>query len=322
MSKRINKETIFKAARELQEKDEKVTTLTLHKHLGHGSYTTISKYLKAWEAEGEAQEDAAQVPAVIDTPDAIAQEGNRLVSKIWTTARQMSLDELEVQRAALDAKAATLQEETAQAIDMADATAAENERLRDRIEHLEKELAAGANAAKAEADRTNATIDRHVQTISRLEASLETATAETTKLRADLDARMAETIKDRSTMAKLSADKEHLERELTTARESSATRIRELTADLEASRAEVASRFARIDKLEDELAGERAEVETRNATIDSLERKQKETAEALAEAAREKAALEDRLKKAEEALAKAAPKKAPAKRKAAPKKSS
>ena len=54
---------------------EEPTTMKIHKALGKGSYSTITKYLRQWQQSESAQnQKLSQLPAVNTLPDTFASE--------------------------------------------------------------------------------------------------------------------------------------------------------------------------------------------------------------------------------------------------------
>jgi len=131
MAKRlITQEDVFSAARELVAAGEKPSTLSIHKHLGRGSYSTIQKCLKAWESTDEAAEaQIDELPAVNDVPESLTQDVTLLLKKVWTAAKTMADEQIAQEREALAQMQAEAEKSKQEAIDYADQLSSANEAL-------------------------------------------------------------------------------------------------------------------------------------------------------------------------------------------------
>lgn len=61
---RLTKDAVFTAIEELNKSETDVSVITLHKHLGRGSFSTISKYFNEYRAEHEEAAEQAEQEAV------------------------------------------------------------------------------------------------------------------------------------------------------------------------------------------------------------------------------------------------------------------
>lgn len=120
--KLITEQEVFDVAQGIAAQGETPSTLTVHKELGRGSYSTIQKHLKAWENSEQARE--AQIdtlPAVVTLPDTLADDAVGLGKKMWKVANDLAEAKLDQERLALTNLRENLESSTQQAIDYADA---------------------------------------------------------------------------------------------------------------------------------------------------------------------------------------------------------
>ncbi|MCG8313791.1 MAG: DNA-binding protein [Pseudomonadales bacterium] len=136
----VSESEVFEAARELVSRGEQPTTLKLHQVIGRGSYTTLSKYLKIWEASPEAIEAKAdQLPAEIEVPAELMEDTVTLAKKVWTAAKNKADETLEIERKALAEAQKKYDLEVEQAVNMSDMAIAKSEELEGRLGDAEAE---------------------------------------------------------------------------------------------------------------------------------------------------------------------------------------
>ena len=128
--KLITQELVFNAASEIVRQGEKPTVLTVHKLLGRGSFSTVTKYLKLWEESSEAAEARVDsLPKETTVPDALSSDTEALVKKLWTAAKSIADEQLTIERHTLEEAKAQYQAEVEQAIDLADQATEKHEEL-------------------------------------------------------------------------------------------------------------------------------------------------------------------------------------------------
>ncbi|MDU7588476.1 MAG: DNA-binding protein [Acidovorax sp.] len=158
--KLISREDVFNAANDLQASGKRPTILGVYKLLGRGSYTTITNYLKQWEKENPN----AEIVEDVELPEVIANDANVFVGKLWNIAKNHADAQVQAERDALRARELELNEETQQAVDIA------NEHS-ERIESLEEQL----EAARQDASTLGKSLDASERQVLVLETELKNA---------------------------------------------------------------------------------------------------------------------------------------------------
>ena len=79
----VTKEAIFEVATVLADAGEKPTSISIRERLGTGSYSTISAYLREWQA---SRKSVSTVQSE-DIPPEIRESGNRFLLAVWTSAK-------------------------------------------------------------------------------------------------------------------------------------------------------------------------------------------------------------------------------------------
>lgn len=139
MSNQTQTQKVHAAADALAAADGKRPTLAaIREALGGGSFTTISEAMKSWQGRHAA-------PAEPDTtPETVSRAGAELAASLWKQAKALADEQLKAERAALDESRAALEQETAEAAELADGLAAENESLKATIQKLTSDAVAQA----------------------------------------------------------------------------------------------------------------------------------------------------------------------------------
>jgi chromosome segregation ATPase len=85
------------------QRGERISTTTIHKELGErGSFSTIQKMMKDWQARNPEQSERVEnLPLKADIPEALKSAGDNALKAFWYTARELAHNELEVQRESL-----------------------------------------------------------------------------------------------------------------------------------------------------------------------------------------------------------------------------
>lgn len=165
------REEIWTAADALVEAGERPTLVAVRKQVGGGSYTTISEAMAEWRARQE-QPPARRDPA----PETIAAQAAEMAAAIWAQASALAHEKLQAERAALDAARETLEQERAEAVDLADVLSSELDQVRADLEAalvrvLERDETIGRQAQEIDRWRQEATEAR--ESAARLQGQVE-----------------------------------------------------------------------------------------------------------------------------------------------------
>jgi len=137
MALRLTEEDIHLVCNEIAAQGERPTALTLLEKLGRGSLTTITKYLNSWNTSDEAKILGAELlPVVVKLPTELTRDGEGLIKKIWTIAKNLADAELDIQREALKQAEFNNQAKVEEAFKFSEAQALKNERLEDTLTNL------------------------------------------------------------------------------------------------------------------------------------------------------------------------------------------
>jgi len=141
MATRLIEEEVHIACAEIAAQGERPTSLNLLDKLGRGSLTTITKYLNSWNASDDAQAiDAESLPAVVQLPSELSKEGEDLLKKMWNVAKNITDNELEIQREALKQAEIANQSKVKEAFKFSEAQAMKIERLEEDLTTLKEQF--------------------------------------------------------------------------------------------------------------------------------------------------------------------------------------
>ena len=130
------KDEIWAAAQALAAAGERPTLAAVRKVVGGGSFTTISEAMAEWRARQE------QPKATIDpAPERIGNQAAELAASLWAQASALAHEKLQAERAALETARQELEQERAEAAELADSLASELDQARTEIQALEARLA-------------------------------------------------------------------------------------------------------------------------------------------------------------------------------------
>ena len=146
------KEDIWAAATTLAEAGERPTLSAVRRAVGGGSYTTISEAMTEWRAR-QTQPAPSREPA----PESVVSQASDLAAAIWAQASALAQERLQVERTALDGARIEMEQERAEAVELADTLAAELDQIRAEME-----------AAVVESAEMGMVIERQAQEIERL----------------------------------------------------------------------------------------------------------------------------------------------------------
>lgn len=100
---RLKQSEIDEACTAVMQRGERISTTTIHKELGErGSFSTIQKMMKDWQARNPEESDRVEnLPLKAEIPESLKGAGENALKAFWYTARELAHNELEVQRESL-----------------------------------------------------------------------------------------------------------------------------------------------------------------------------------------------------------------------------
>ncbi|HIF9233435.1 TPA: DNA-binding protein [Photobacterium damselae] len=119
---------------------EEPSTVKVHKQLGRGSYSTITKLIKQWRDTDGKEAQANQLPAVVELPASFSEEANLFLKKIFHLAEAEHAAAIERNNTEKEIAIAQAQAEAQEAIDISDETSTLNDELTARISDIEAQL--------------------------------------------------------------------------------------------------------------------------------------------------------------------------------------
>lgn len=134
-AKRLSEEEVHAAAEELESNGVRVSSIELYKHLGRGSLTTITNFLRTWHPE----ENATSLPNLTILPETLKKTAEQLLVKLWTESQELAEKEINTQREALRQAEALAKEKIAEAEAFSEEQSKQIEALEAEIELLKKE---------------------------------------------------------------------------------------------------------------------------------------------------------------------------------------
>ncbi len=135
-AKRLTEEEVHAAAEELQSLGIKVSSIEVYRHLGRGSLTTITNFLKTWH-----QDDVVTtLPALVSLPDALSKAAEQLIVKLWAESQALAEQEINSQREILKQAEALAHEKIAEAEAFSEEQSKKIEVLEAQIEAMDVEL--------------------------------------------------------------------------------------------------------------------------------------------------------------------------------------
>jgi len=156
MAIRLTEEEVHLACAEIASQGERPTSLNLLDKLGRGSLTTITKYLNSWNVSDDAQAiEAESLPAVVQLPSELSKEGEDLLKKMWNVAKNITDNELEIQREALKQAEIANQSKVEEAFNFSEAQTMKIERLEEDLTSMKNQLDAEFTAHKQTSNQLN-----------------------------------------------------------------------------------------------------------------------------------------------------------------------
>lgn len=131
----ITKDDIFLAANELDALGQSPTLAAVRKHLGGGSFTTISEAMKEWKTKKTVKEAPFREPV----PQAIEDHLSSFGSDIWDLAMMTASARLEAERQSMESSRIASETERQAAVELADQVIAELEELKHKTSAMETE---------------------------------------------------------------------------------------------------------------------------------------------------------------------------------------
>jgi chromosome segregation ATPase len=216
---RLKQSEIDEACNAVMQRGERITTTTIHKELGErGSFSTIQKMMKDWQARNSEQSERAEnLPIKADIPEVLKSSGENALKAFWNTARELAHNELEIQRESLkkaeedinlkieelqefsDNQAntiETLREQLEQVISEHTELKTEQENtnttltnLTDQLQQARHELELSNNQNQTLAQRLMEAKETHEKQVNELKTTIADRESENTKIRAEFDTR-------------------------------------------------------------------------------------------------------------------------------------
>ena len=217
---RLKQSEIDEACIAVMQRGERISTTTIHKELGErGSFSTIQKMVKDWQARNPEQSDRVEnLPLRAEIPEALKSAGENALKAFWHTARELAHNELEVQRESLkkaeediNLKIEELQEfsdnqtNTIEVLrEQLEQMTADNTELKtnqetarmtlasltDRLHQATHDLEVSGIENQALTQRLTEAKELHEEQANQLKAVIAERETENTKIRADFDARI------------------------------------------------------------------------------------------------------------------------------------
>lgn len=293
MSTRLTEAEVHAACASIAAQGERPTALTLRSNLGRGSLTTVTKYLNSWNASDEAKSLGAEtLPAIVNLPPELTKDGEDLIKKIWSIAKGLADEELDIQREALKQAELATYSKVEEAFKFSEVQATEIERLEDTLSAIQAELAE---------EQTS-----HAKTVTQLNESEKAnvgLSKDNDRLRHEIDELKKQVSALEAANKAAVQEKQDLLKEKDAEIRSFDIQVHELQTSLDAS---VASQNQLKDELKSqasELSGRTIELEKLNvrheaaiAELDTLKTELKATKKAAAGAEKTVANLEGQLK--------------------------
>ncbi len=174
----ITKDDIFRAANELDVLGQSPTLAAVRKHLGGGSFTTISEAMTEWKSKRTSKEAQLREPA----PQAIQDQLSSLAGDIWALAVATANTRLDAERQSMQDSQVANEAERLAAVELADQVFAELEEL--------KQKAASMEAERLKLQEVNLQLKTENTTVQERAASAEARAIEITHRADDLNAEL------------------------------------------------------------------------------------------------------------------------------------
>jgi len=208
--KLIMKEHVDDLANDMKLAGKIPSVLNLHKALGRGSYSTIRKYLNEWESENAPQEHMREQEAEEDIPEALSQNADLFIRRLWVLARGHESTLLASKQTVMDEQRQAQKKEVEQIVDASNA-------LVQRIDDLEEVLGESRRSYQTEHDlrmESDQQASLHAAALERSQADLELALQKLETLAEKYEKKIEEAAALHGTISSLHADTSRLNGEL------------------------------------------------------------------------------------------------------------
>lgn len=262
---RLKQSEIDEACTAVMQRGERISTTIIHKELGErGSFSTIQKMMKDWQARNPEQSDRVEnLPLKAEIPETLKGAGENALKVFWHTARELAHNELEVQRESLKKAEEDINLKIEELQEFSDNQTNTIEVLREQL----GQMTAENTLLKTNLETTNATLSNLTEQLQQARHNLEMTSIE------------SEALAKRFTEAKELYDLQISELKTTLAeREAENTKIRaDFDTRIKASEETAKGLSTQITRLQTTLDGQMEKVEEAKA-----ERAEALTAEKLA----------------------------------------
>ena len=260
MAIRLTEEEVHVACAEIAAQGERPTSLNLLDKIGRGSLTTITKYLNSWNISDDAQAiEAESLPAVVQLPSELSKEGEDLLKKMWNVAKNITDNELDIQREALKQAEIANQSKVEEAFKFSEAQAMKIERLEDDLTTLKeqfddefikhKETSNSLNAAEKEnigLTKDNDQLKQEIIDLKNQVEKLDDLNKKSTQEKQDLKESQVKEIASKETEIKSLDMQTH---KLQTSLDLSVKSNEQLKTELKSKEAELSTRVVELEKI-------------------------------------------------------------------------
>lgn len=141
----ISKAQVFNAADTISASGQAPTVANVRAHLGSGSYTTITAYLRDWKEQANTEEEDG-----IDVPEIVTTALGRAAEIVWKAAQDHFAHELAAVKKSAERAIANAQEQTAEAIAEIERLETVSSQQESQIQNLSEQLTASSQASEKE----------------------------------------------------------------------------------------------------------------------------------------------------------------------------
>ncbi len=191
----ITKDDIFRAANELDVLGQSPTLAAVRKHLGGGSFTTISDAMTEWKSKKISKDAPLREPA----PQAIQDQLSSLAGDIWALAITTANTRLDAERQSLQDNRVASEAERLAAVELADQVISELEELKQKAASMESE--------RVKLQEVNLQLKTELANVQERAASAEARAIEITHRADDLNAELLRVNTQNSELIKALAQK-------------------------------------------------------------------------------------------------------------------
>lgn len=173
---RLKQSEIDEACTAVMQRGERISTTIIHKELGErGSFSTIQKMMKDWQARNPEESDRVEnLPLKADIPETLKGAGENALKAFWHTARELAHNELEVQRESLKKAEEDINQKIEELQEFSDNQTNTIEVLREQLGQMTAENA----ELKTKQETTNATLTSTIEQLQQARHELELSNIE------------------------------------------------------------------------------------------------------------------------------------------------